>query len=57
MKNITLLTIIGINFMLLTNMMNYVFSQDDNLGTMNNTTKVSEILTPDSINDTRFNNN
>ena len=40
--------------MLLTNMMNYVFSQDDNLGTMNNTTKVSEVLTPNSINETRF---
>jgi hypothetical protein len=56
MKNITLLTIIGINFMLLTNM-NYIFGQDDNSETMNDTTKVSEVLTPDSINETRFNSN
>ena len=35
----------------------YVYGQDSNLGTMNDTTKVSEILTSDSINETRFNSN
>ena len=34
--------------------MNYVFSQDSNLETMNFTTKVSEVLTPDSINEITF---
>jgi hypothetical protein len=54
----TLFTILGINFILVVGM-NYVFSQqqESDLGTMNNTTKVSEVLTPDSINETRFNSN
>ena len=56
MKNQTLLAVIGINFLFILNM-NHVLSQESNLGTMNDTTKVSEVLTPDSINETRFNNN
>ena len=35
---------------------NYIHGQESNLGIMNDTTKVSEILTPDSLNETRFNN-
>jgi hypothetical protein len=56
MKNQTISIILGFNFILLFNM-NYVFSQEPNLGTMNESTKVSEVLTPDSINETRFNSN
>ena len=58
MENHTFFIILSINFILFFNMgINYVYGQDSNLGTMNDTTKVSEILTSDSINETRFNSN
>ena len=58
MKNRTFLIILGINFILLFNIgITYVHGQQSNLGTMNDTTKVSEVLTPDSLNETRFNSN
>ena len=57
MENHTFLTILSINFILIFMGINYVQGQQSNLGTINDTTKVSEVLTPDSMNETRFNSN
>ena len=54
MENHTFLTILSINFILIFMGINYVQGQQSNLGTINDTTKVSEVLTPDSMNETRF---
>ena len=56
MKSRTCFIVLSINFILFSLMgINYIPGQESNLGIMNDTTKVSEILTPDSLNETRFN--
>ena len=51
MENRIFLIMLDINFILLFNIgITYVHGQQSNLETMNDTTKVSEVLTPDSMN-------
>jgi len=57
MKGNTFFIILSINFILLLNIeISYVLSQESNLEIFNDTKRVSELLTPDSINETRFSN-
>jgi len=58
MKSRTCFIVLSINFILLSLIgINYIHGQGSNLGIMNDTSKVSETLTPDSLNETRFNSN
>ncbi|MFB5601170.1 MAG: hypothetical protein ACE5SW_13195, partial [Nitrososphaeraceae archaeon] len=57
MKDNIFFIVLGINFIFLFNMeINYILSQKSNIEIINDTTRVSDVLTPDSINNTRFSN-